>query len=228
MRKLLHYNGTFTAGTKVTSATTGFTVQQGFAGITRVWKSGDIGETLEITFPGNEHEFAKEEVPVHGEIAVETRVNDIVLVPCFWHLPEGTKIDCTPQGAESSTEGNIFIELGTEDEFTEPARHWVHADWTTGTTADDAELTEIPRSCHTLWSVIVHGANLEYTAIRMSKSGSAYFIIGNHGTTHAVAVQLTPQVVNLPKETDHVYLADQAAGHGAGAAADFHFSFLYE
>lgn len=227
MARMIAYNASLTAGTKILSSTTGFVVPKGYAGVTRIYKSGANGEMLKFTFPGGEHRYAQEEVYVGGEIAVETRLLPVKPVWCGWILPEGTKIDVTCEGAESTTEGWIFVEFGKAEDFIYPPLHHEHVDITTGTTADNARLLDIPDGCHTLYAVLCHGANQEKLGFRLTKKGDEYAVIASHHATHAMLNQWDFQIINEQVQSDGIFLADEAAGYGAGAAGDFYFVFLY-
>lgn len=227
MARMVVVNGTLTAGTVVTSDS--FEVPQGFAGITRIGKTGAAGEYIEVEFPNGGHIYPKEEVPVItgiGEIAVETRVQPAKLTPVYWRLEPGTKFRVTPRGGESSTEGNIIVEFGRSNDFVHPAVHWMHADITTGTTPDNAQLVEVPERLRTLLYGAVHGANEEYIAYKLKYDGEIYYLIANHQAENAAEIPIGLQEINEPLQSDKLYYGAKTTGHGAGAAGDMYFGFI--
>jgi len=225
-----NYNGTLTAGTKITSATTGFVCPKGFAGILGVTQTGAAHSGLELSFPNGDYEYDSLDIPtmMTGEIAVETRLYDAVLTPVNLALPEGTAVDVTPSGGESSTEGNIIIVWGRSGEFTGPRIHWMHADITTGTTADNAILVTYPRGLSSLAYGHANAANAEILYWRGEYNGRLNALPATHNAVDAQEINGRLIPINEPVNPNggSIYLGDVAAGYGAGAAGDVYFGFV--
>ena len=223
------YNGTLTSGTKIVSGTTGFVVPKGYAGVLGIIKTGAGSSRLKVEFPGSQHRYNEESVPIlGGEIAVETRLYDAPITPCYWPLAEGTRLDVTPEGAESGTEGNIAIVWARADELTHPSIHWMHADVTTGTTAKNSVLVQYPAGLGTLAYGRINGANIEVLHYRFHFNGQDHALFGTHNAVDAGEIPGVLQKIGEPIAPDggDLLYGDYATGHGAGAAGDLFFGFV--
>lgn len=225
-----HYNGALTSGTKIASDTTGFVVPKGYAGVLGIIKTGAGSSRLKCEFPGSQHRFNSESVPIlGGEIAVETRLYDAPITPCYWPLAEGSRIDVTPEGAESSTEGNICIVWGRSDEISQhPAIHWMHADITMGTTAENAILVKYPEGLNTLAYGHANGANSEVLYYRYHFNGQDHALFSTHNAVDAQEIPGVLQKIGEPvnPQGGDLYYGAYTTGHGAGAAGDMFFGFV--
>jgi len=230
------YTGAMTAGTALTAATTGFTVPQGFAGIISIAKGGEKGDSVDVTFPGSQHRFGLEQVPVIaslGEVATETRIisslTDLPGTPCYWKLPPGTDITITPRGVEGGETCHLYVTYGTADEFGKhPPIHWTREDYTTGTTADNDLLMEV-QGCRAIQYALTHAANVEYVGIRTSRGGDVYTIVGYESAGVGTKQDpIRPQRLGIPvPSTARVYWAEDAAGYGAAGTGPLYVGWVY-
>jgi hypothetical protein len=238
---ILSTSQTTTAGTKITSATTGFVQPNGTSGVIGIAADGADGEYLEVTFPlKGSHQFAREMVPTTlgiGEIAVNTRVNhpsEIMpnlpgFIPCGWRTRPGTLFDITPRGGESSDVKVVYIAFAESGDSLPRATHWQDGDnYTYGTTAAKTRLCLFDPGCKSLGYLGAHAAGQTAFAYRLTPAGQDYTIPGNHGATNAAEEAVGAWLVNQSIQgSDGLYFGDQTGLYTGTAVGEIAIGLFY-
>lgn len=198
-KRLTYGDTSLTAGTPVSGDTSGFIMPfDGFVG--HIWKStGSDSESYKFRFPGGQHAFNEENVFMcGGEIAINTKIqNHPLRFPegaswCGWALPKGTRITYEPDGAESSDDAVLQMEVFTPDSRPNffpynqgPLHHIRMDDITYGTTTDGTKICDLPAKVNGIAWMAAHGAGQNTWEYRLEKDGYKFAIPGNHNAIDA-------------------------------------------
>lgn len=201
-------------------------VPDGYPVLLAVGFEGAGIESAQLDYSNGE---LSDHIPLGPEIAIETRVLPVGMIPVNKVLPVGTRIHITPY-CTGTAEGIWFFEFGRQQNG--PTQRWQKDTVDTSSVTAGTTVIEVPEhlniagaSPRVLADIFIRGPDISYIELSFGKGGRATALQGRHVALNADAEEIKLTPVGEPVRGLQKLVYTGIKNTGTGGATNFYSRF---